>query len=244
MKLKRFPWILVIALACAPVKTEVASAAGGAIEGTIVYEGQPPRMRPLPVESDPECAAMHSPSDPLLSNWMILGDNQSVANMLVQVVAGLPEGVEYPVPQDPVDVTQAGCQYAPRVVGVRAGQPIRFLNPDGLQHNVHVMPKVNREFNMSMARTRTEVTHVFDKPEPIFRIKCDVHNWMESFCAVFDHPFFDVTEEDGKFRIDGLPAGDYEIEAWHERLGTQRVKVTVRDGETATVDFTFKRPGT
>jgi hypothetical protein len=65
---------------------------------------------------------------------------------------------------------------------------------------------------------------------------------MKAWVGIFDHPFFAVSGDDGSFTISGLPAGTYEIEAWHEnkKLGKQTQKVTVKAGETKTVIFTFK----
>jgi hypothetical protein len=62
---------------------------------------------------------------------------------------------------------------------------------------------------------------------------------MESWAGVTEHPYHAVSGDDGNFSIDNLPAGDYVIEAWHERFGTQTQNVTVGDGESATVDFSF-----
>src|SRR5207247_446312 len=84
-----------------------------------------------------------------------------------------------------------------------------------------------------------DAEHVFDKPEDPFQIKCDVHPWMTAYTMVATDPFFFVTKEDGKFTIANLPAGTYEIEAWHEKLGKKVEKVTVGDSDTKTVDFKF-----
>jgi hypothetical protein len=65
---------------------------------------------------------------------------------------------------------------------------------------------------------------------------------MGAYVAVLDHPYFDVTEKDGKFTITGLAPGSYTIEAWHEKLGTQTAAVTVAGDATATSDFTFSPP--
>jgi hypothetical protein len=70
-------------------------------------------------------------------------------------------------------------------------------------------------------------------------VTCDIHGWMRGAIAVFDHPFFDVSSQDGSFSIDALPAGDYVIEAWHETLGTREQTVTVTAGGTAEVSFVF-----
>ena len=68
-----------------------------------------------------------------------------------------------------------------------------------------------------------------------------VHPWMKAYVAVMTHPYFAVTGPDGSFTIDNVPAGSYEVEAWHERLGTQTASVTVAGG-AATADFSFKVP--
>ncbi|MCH7564019.1 MAG: carboxypeptidase regulatory-like domain-containing protein, partial [Gemmatimonadetes bacterium] len=57
--------------------------------------------------------------------------------------------------------------------------------------------------------------------------------------GVLDHPFYAVSGSDGSIDLSTLPPGDYVIEAWHERYGTQTQNVTVVTGETATVTFTF-----
>jgi uncharacterized protein (DUF2141 family) len=76
----------------------------------------------------------------------------------------------------------------------------------------------------------------------MFMIKCDVHPWMSSYAAVYTHPFFSVTKEDGKFTITGLDAGTYQLEAWHEKLGVQKATVTVTANDTKTVNFKFSAP--
>ena len=86
------------------------------------------------------------------------------------------------------------------------------------------------------------VTTSFDRAESIFQIKCDVHAWMLAYIGVFEHPFFSVTGSDGTFTIAGLPAGTYEITAWHERLGTQTASITVGADETTSQNFTFAVP--
>jgi hypothetical protein len=63
---------------------------------------------------------------------------------------------------------------------------------------------------------------------------------MRSYLHVVEHPFFAVTGPDGAFEIKGLPAGDYTIEAVHERLGEQEISVTVGDAESKDVELTFK----
>ena len=69
--------------------------------------------------------------------------------------------------------------------------------------------------------------------------ECNVHGWMKAYIGVSEHPYFATSGADGTFSITGLPAGTYQVEAWHERLGTQTAEVTVGDGETGSVGFSF-----
>ena len=69
--------------------------------------------------------------------------------------------------------------------------------------------------------------------------KCDVHKWMNSYAGVVDHPYFAVTSTDGSFSLPNLPPGDYVVEAWHERFGTQEMSVTVGESATAEANFSF-----
>lgn len=220
-----------------------AAAAAGEIRGTIVFEGEAPEMRPLNISADPQCHAMHGDNPPR-NEALVLGEGQTMANVIVRVAEGL-AAAEHPVPEEPAVLTQEGCRYAPHVFVVRKGQTLRVLNPDRILHNVNGQPRANRAFNIAMPR-EMEVTELrFDQVEETpFDIRCDIHPWMRAYAMVLDHPYYDVTDASGEFRIGGLPPGEYVIEAWHERLGAQRATVTVAEGEEAAAvqDFRFSRP--
>jgi plastocyanin len=170
---------------------------------------------------------------------LVLGNGNTMGNIMVWVSKGLPAGKTWPVPQTPVVLDQQGCQYKPHVMGIMVGQPYKILNSDALAHNVHTLPKVNKPFNRAMPPTLKEAITKFDKEEPIFQVKCDVHPWMGAYIGVFTHPFFSVTSTDGKFTISGLDPGTYEITAWHEKLGTQTASITVSANDKKIQDFKF-----
>lgn len=215
------------------------AAHAGAITGTIKFEGEAPPMNPIDTSKVPECHAMHK-DKPIVNEALVMGPGQTLGNIYVEVTKGVPEK-EYPVPAEPVVLTQEGCRYAPRMFAVRVGQTLKILNPDGILHNVNYLPKVNKPNNVAMPANLTEMEVTFDKPEAVFQFKCDIHPWMFSYCAVVSHPFYAITKEDGVYKIEGLEAGEYEITAYHERLGKQTATVKVADGD-ATQDFTFSRP--
>jgi len=231
--------LLAAVLGVALVWPGVAQAASS-VSGTITLDGKAPALRPLTMDADPACAKKHSA--PVANEMLVLGNGGTMGNILVYVSKGLPSGKTWPAPKTPVTLDQKGCQYVPHVQGIMVGQPYRILNSDGVLHNVHALPKINKQFNVAMPATRKEATATFDKEEAVFQIKCDVHPWMSAWVGAFTHPFFSVTGTDGKFTISGLDPGTYVITAWHERLGTQTASVTVGANDKKTQDFKFAMP--
>jgi len=215
--------------------------ADGTITGTVKFDGTAPVSRLVHMDADPVCYAVNHGNVHLPS--LVLGDNNTLGNVFVYIKNDdVPIEKLYPCPFQAAVVDQGGCNYTPHVIGVMVGQKVRFLNPDGTLHNVHAMCKINPEFNASMPDFRKELEVAFDKPEFMFPIRCDVHPWMQAWMAVMPHPFFAVTGPDGRFEIKNVPAGTYEIEAWHEKLESKSETVTVVDNTTQRADFTFSRP--
>lgn len=233
--------LLSVSPAPAPAQSPPANDADrGAIAGAVVYDGPRYPMQPINMDADPRCVAQHT-EEPARHESLVLGDAGTLGNVLVEVIDGPALGLDTPVPTEPATLDQHGCRYSPRVLVVRAGQPLRILNPDGTTHNVHMMARVNDQVNLGMRPDRTEAIVTFDEPEEIFPVKCDVHPWMRAYCAVVTHPFHAVTPRAGDYAIDGLTPGTYTVRAWHELLGTREAEVDVRAGETATLNFTFSR---
>ena len=216
--------------------SSIVSAA--TITGTVKYDGEVPKFKEIKMDADPICSTHHT--SPVYPQNLVMGDGNTMGNVFVQVINAPKKA--YTAPADPIVLDQKGCMYDPHDVGVMVGQTLKILNPDGTLHNVHAMSKENAEFNLAMPKFRTETTKVFDKPEFMFAMKCDVHPWMAAWVSVMPHPFFNVTKTDGKFEIKDIPAGTYEVEAWHEKLGTQKQSVTVAEGESKEINFTFAKP--
>ncbi|HYV84938.1 MAG TPA: carboxypeptidase regulatory-like domain-containing protein [Patescibacteria group bacterium] len=216
------------------------AALAGTITGTVTYTGKVPNLKPIAMDADPNCAKKHTTPQP--SDVLVMGDGNTMGNILVRVTKGLPAGKTYPAPTTPVVMDQNGCHYEPHVIGIMEGQQLLIKNSDGILHNVHALPRVNKPFNRAMPATVKESNATFEKAEDVFPVKCDVHPWMSAYIAVLTNPFFSVTKRDGKFSIGGLDPGTYTIEAWHEKLGTQTATVTVGASDTKTADFKFAAP--
>lgn len=213
----------------------VAALGTATINGVVTFEGTPPANPTIDMAEEPFCAQRHEgqPVDPVVSV-----QDGMLANVFVRVTAGLPAG-PYPKPGEKAVIDQVGCLYTPRVVGVMAGEPLEIRNSDSLSHNIKAVPTENRPFNVSQPRAGMTRDHVFNTPEVMVPLECNVHGWMNAWVGVVDHPYFDTSGEDGSFSISGLPAGSYTIEAWHETLGTRTMEVEVAEGGSVSVTFTY-----
>jgi len=208
--------------AAAPV--EVAAAGSGSVAGRVNFTGEDTDAE-ISMDADPVCAGLHSES---VSTETIVANDGGLANVFVYVKEGAGGG--HAVPAEPVVLDQVGCTYVPHVAGIQVGQKLVIRNSDSTLHNVHAMPEANDEFNQGQPFQNMELEKTFDIAEVMVRFKCDVHPWMGAYMGVVDNPFYTVSGADGSFSIEGLAAGDYVLEAWHETLGTRTVNVTVGDG--------------
>jgi plastocyanin len=190
------------------------------------------------MDATPACARMHS--TPQLSEEVVVNPDGTLKNVFVYVSAGLPAGQKWSVPKESVKVDQNGCVYQPHVVGIMASQDIEFLNSDDTNHNIHPLPRVNREWNESQPPKGDHKIKSFAQAELMMPVKCNVHPWMRLYVNVVAHPFYAVTGDDGSFTIKGLPPGEYTIEALHEKFEKQEIKVKVGPKESGKADFTFK----
>lgn len=221
----------------AAAATPAAAPAGGAtITGMVKFSGTAPANPPIDMSEEAACKAKHTGA---ITDPEIVVASGMLANAFVYVKSGLPAGASYPAPTTPVVIDQDGCLYHPRVFGVMVGQPIEIRNSDPVLHNIKAVPTANRGFNISQPTQGMKTTRTFTTAEIMVPLECNVHGWMNAFVGVTTHPFFATSGPDGSFSIKGLPAGTYELEAWHEKLGTQTMTVTVTENGTATADFTF-----
>jgi plastocyanin len=217
----------------------VDAATAGEITGVVSLEGTAPKNEPIKMNADPVCVKENK--DPQFQETYEVADGK-LANVFVYVKDGLGNYV-YDAPSGTATIDQKACRYHPHVFGVRVGQQIEILNSDPTLHNIHALPKGNAEFNTGQPIQGMKTTHAFTAKEIMVPFKCDVHGWMNAYVGVLDHPYFTVSDKDGKFSIKQLPPGSYTIEAWHEKLGAQEQKVTVGAKETKDVPFTFKAAG-
>lgn len=186
--------------------------------------------KPLPAgadmsKADPNCPKTKAPNDTVAVNA------GKLANAFVYIKEGAKPGA---ATGEAPTLDQKGCAYTPHAVGVTVGQALKIHNSDKTMHNVNAKSTKGQGFNSGMVGGAAPIERKFTKAEFI-RFKCDVHGWMNSVVGVFDNSYFAITDKDGAFTIKDVPAGEYTVAVWHEKLGEKTQKVTVTD--KGTVDF-------
>ena len=198
----------------------------GVIVGRIIFPGPAPATKIIP-------------GSPLVPDESIaVGSAGGLKNVIV-FLKDAPKATF--VLQSPAVLDQVKCVYTPHVLAVQAGQILRLKSSDSMMHNVHLKSLVNPDSNYGFPGIgKRDITLLL--PEAPFPVRCDVHPWMSAWIGVFDHPWFAVTGEDGKFRIDHVPAGRYTLVAWQEVLPQQEQQIVVASTGSTEADFIFQAP--
>jgi plastocyanin len=229
--------VLVLSGGAATATARTAGGARAAVTGRVTFTGAAPAAQAIDMSSEAMCHDARR-NAPAMRRSVRVDPQNALADVIVQI-RGLPGNLSKPVPSEPVVLDQKACMYEPAVLVLRVGQPLVVRNSDHVLHNVHVSPKLNPSFNLGQPMAGMESRRVFRAAEIGIPVRCDIHDWMSASIGVLDHSFFAVTGEDGRFTFDGLPAGEYDLVAWHPTLGTRTQKIRVSDTGTSDVAIVF-----
>jgi plastocyanin len=225
------------------VEPAAKPAAGGIVVGRIILDGDALVLPPFFKAGDEKikdkevCGVADVPDESL-----VVGEGKGISNVFVYLRRA-PKGYKAVDVKEPVVLDQKGCVFLPHVALIRVGQPVLVKSSDAVQHNIHTFPVRNDSSNLLIKPNEDKgVSLKYTKPEsdPL-EVKCDIHGWMASYHLVLDHPFMAVTDKDGNFKIEGLPAGTHEFRIWHERGGLleKEYKVDVKDGGEKTLELKY-----
>jgi hypothetical protein len=217
----------------------------GTITGQFLLEGDVPSFKPLVAKGDNKvndpaiCAAADVPDDTLVVD----PKTKAIANVFVylpkteKIHPRLKESATKEVAFD-----QKDCRFVPHALLVRTDQVVRVKSDDSCAHNTKTNSNRNEPVNYLLQpkdRTGREVKNKAPEKLPI-RVECNIHGWMSAWWLILDHPYAAISDDQGKFIIADVPAGEIEVIIWHERLGyvqtaegQRRHKVQVAAGQTA-----------
>ena len=210
-----------------------STAFGAAVAGRIAIAGAVAPVKPLPVFKNRNFCGRH-----VANETLIVGRDGGVKNAVVILRALEPKDRQMPALPMASVLDNQRCAFAPHVQVVTVGSELLLKNSDPILHTVH--PRLGREtlFNVGLPKWR-QVTKRLDRAG-VVRIDCDVlHTWMSAAIVVSDSRHFAVSDERGYFSVEGLPIGAYDVEIWHEKLGSKTARMSVTDDSVVSFDVVY-----
>jgi plastocyanin len=208
--------------------SEIKVENGGAVSGEVRVQGEAPALPPLPVYKFHEVCGATVPDERL-----VVGQDGALANVVVYL-----QGVEFgkPIPRDqPVQLDNKKCAFVPHVVSASLGQTLEIHNSDPILHDAHARLGPRTVFNRAIMHGKTVRELLQDVG--LIQINCNVrHSWMQAWVYVAENPYHAVTDREGHYRIDGIPAGKYTLTVWQEMLGGRDIPIEIKPGAETRAD--------
>ena len=215
--------LLVLCVLCLLCVHSPRAARNGTIRGRVEL-----RHATAPVERRPNIADLGA------------GAPRDVPPLLRSVVylESAPRGAFETQDGDRAIMDQRNETFVPHLLAITTGTTVDFPNSDKFYHNVFSLSKAKR-FDLGRYAAGESKRITFEKPG-IVRVFCEIHSHMNAYILVFNHPYFAVSDDEGRYHIDNVPAGTYNVIAWHEGTSVDPRPVTVPDGGAAELDFAIK----
>ncbi len=209
-------------------------AAVGSLSGTIKLDGPPPPST-IPVPFDQNICGTTAEAP-------VSATPKGLSNAVVWI-ADVKTGKNFPI-EKRTELSSDDCALDPRVQAVVVGTTVDVFNDDKLIHRLIFT-------RMGTADTLTKMpffnsgqvvaSERLAKGPGLVEVRCVQHPWTRGYIAVFDEPYFAVTDDDGSFTIDSLPPGTYKMMVWHEGAANPvEQQVQIAAGGKANVDLAIR----
>jgi plastocyanin len=213
---------------------ETTVEGGGTIAGRITYTGAVPSKKIVPTKDREVCGDVR--------DWQQaeVGPDNGLKNAVVylaEVASGKPWPEEARL-QTPV-IDNKDCMFDPHVQVIRPGE-LEIHNSDPVLHNTKAYYGRRAAFNLALPNAGMTLKRELARPG-VVRFECDAHGWMEAWIYVLEHPYFAVTDENGAFRIEDVPPGDYTLVTRQEYIGEAEENVQLAAGETIELTLELKK---
>ncbi len=209
----------------------------GSISGKVIYKGGSVHKLKSVIMDENTCG-----KHDILDESIVSATDGGLQWAVVSIEGDVPGGIGWSDIKEVPVLDQKGCTFLPHVLVAGVNQPVAIVNQDHTLHNVRTVSMFNDVFSKAQiyfpGGPEPHDTTSFAEAEPV-KVVCDVHGWMEAWVYVAETPYAVVTDENGNFTLNNVPPGHYTLDVWHEKLGNQKISVTVKSGETAHAAFTY-----
>ena len=236
--------VISVALSLAPAAfaatpySEGTVTGGGTINGKVRFAGTVPAPENMAINKDMEiCGGDHRVHQTVKVEAGGLGE-------VVVALKGIKQGKAWDPDLASASLLQEKCEFLPYMQIMKKGTELQVKNGDDVSHNIHTYELIGRarvsQFNVQQPAGSTFSKSIKMRRGNVIRMECDQHDFMIGWAYIPDNPYYAVVATDGSFSIPDVPAGTYEVEAWHPYLGVQKSSATVEAGGTVALDFEFK----
>ena len=213
-------------IACASLAT-TTFAQTGSVTGTITTTAK--GLAPVRVTIDQKVCGAELP------DHAIVVDAQGRLANAVVILTGVKRAAAAET-----TVTNDKCAFAPRVQIVRSKANVKTTSKDPLLHTTNAQLGNGRTlFNVALPIAGITITKSIGNAAGNVRLSCNTHPWMRGWLVVTDEAAA-ITGADGRFSIDNVPPGTYELRIWHESLKSAPQKITVTAGKPADLNIQMK----
>ena len=207
--------VFVLAVVCASAQSSyqvIAIHNGGSITGTVKWSGPVPGGLDVPINKDPEICDPESRKSVNLER-LVLGPDGGVANTIV-FLKNISSGKKMNISEARRSLDQKHCRYEPHILLVPQTAELQMKSSDHVLHTVHMDGAAT--FNLPFPFTERVITRNMNTPG-LVNLRCNGgHVWMNAEVMVVPHPYYAVTDQNGRFELADIPPGNYEVVAWHE----------------------------
>lgn len=218
---------------------------GGLLSGTVSLTGRTPKPRAFHLIHAPNVEYCSRISDGK-GNRILYDFKVSEAGGLqdtVVVILGVKKGKPFPQKMKVLHLDR--CRSDRYVIGIKNGENILIENTDPIRHEIatyeiygaHRRQTSNKQIVAFTSQVRSAFAHPKTKE---FLIKCNLHPFLQTQGLMITNPYYAVSDSAGQFEIQDIPAGTYEVMAWHPFIPVQRGTVTIKPGQNAKIDFSFR----
>lgn len=213
---------------------------GATLKGKVSFQGTAPAPKKLLINKNPEvCGTGYR------ERQEVKVSAQGGLQEAVVFVMGIKQGKTWPTPAGGYMLDQKQCDFQPYLQVVPRGTNVDIVNSDPVLHNIHTYELIGRArrtlFNFAQPNAGMKIAKpIRTRRGQIVRVECDAHNFMLGWIVALKNPYYAIVDAEGGFTITDVPAGTYDVQAWHPFLGIQKSKVTLPSKGEAEVEFTYQ----
>jgi hypothetical protein len=201
------------------------------LKGQIVFKGTDPGRKELPFADNPDKKACLMDKDTRDEDWIINPTNKGIKNVFVWI---RPAGAakDDPFPKDKIHpnlkmpakaqevIDQPCCRFIPHTLAAREGQTLLIKNSAEVAHNSKWESSNNGAYNPILpSKGQFQIPKPLVAESGVITLQCSIHPWMKAHVRIFDHPYYAITDADGKFEIKNAPVGKFAVFYWHPTNG-------------------------